>query len=212
MVILAYNIGLGAFSTSTVRRLHNIGDFTGAANAFLLFDKYHKNGVGPLVVCQGLLNRRKFESTLYATPVDAVSSSDRLSPPAIAVQTPTPQSVQAAKPPFHANWILLAREGWSAMKVGKQLANPAGWVDVQTTTNKIAALLASALAALNSFGVNLPITSEQEMAVAGFVAAGLLMYNNFTHTATTKQRGLQAGDGDPDYKQIDPSTIMGGST
>jgi len=64
MVSLAYNIGLGAFKKSTVLRLHNAGNFVGAANAFTMWNK--AGGV----VRAGLTRRRAAEMALYLTPVD----------------------------------------------------------------------------------------------------------------------------------------------
>jgi lysozyme len=59
MVSLAYNIGLGNFQKSTVLRKFNAGDFSGAADAFMLFNK--ANGK----VMQGLINRRNAERELF---------------------------------------------------------------------------------------------------------------------------------------------------
>lgn len=61
MVCLAYNIGLGNFETSTVRRDHNAGNAAGAADAFLMWDEIHGQ------VCNGLLRRREAERALYLT-------------------------------------------------------------------------------------------------------------------------------------------------
>jgi lysozyme len=63
MISLAFNIGLGGFKTSTVRRMHNAGNFPAAADAFLLWDKEHENGA--LVEVPGLLARRKQEAAMY---------------------------------------------------------------------------------------------------------------------------------------------------
>jgi GH24 family phage-related lysozyme (muramidase) len=63
MVSLAYNIGIGAFRGSSVRRLHVAGHFTSAANAFLPWDRIHVDG--QLVTLPGLLNRRVAERNLY---------------------------------------------------------------------------------------------------------------------------------------------------
>ncbi len=63
LVILAYNIGEGNFDTSTLLRKINAGDYRGAADQFLAWDKDHENGV--LVVSDGLLNRRKAERVLF---------------------------------------------------------------------------------------------------------------------------------------------------
>ncbi len=63
LVSLAYNIGLGGLRGSRVLRLHNAGDFAGAARAFGLWNKYRKDGV--LTVSTGLTARRATEAALY---------------------------------------------------------------------------------------------------------------------------------------------------
>ena len=63
MVSLTYNIGVGkgtkGFVGSTVRRLHNAGDFAGAADAFRLWNK-SGGAVNPVLV-----SRREKERTVY---------------------------------------------------------------------------------------------------------------------------------------------------
>ena len=67
MVSLAYNIGIGdtsrrtdgGFATSTVQRLHNAGDFAGAADAFRLWRKAG-GAVNPVLV-----DRRERERNVY---------------------------------------------------------------------------------------------------------------------------------------------------
>lgn len=66
MLSFAYNIGVPAFSTSTVRNDFNTGNVQGVADAFLMWDKAHVNG--KLVVIPGLLNRRKSEQALFLRP------------------------------------------------------------------------------------------------------------------------------------------------
>ncbi|MFJ1253432.1 lysozyme [Cupriavidus sp. CuC1] len=56
---LAYNIGLGAFNASTVKRKTNDGEWQAAANAFLLWNK-----AGGRVV-NGLTIRRRAERGVY---------------------------------------------------------------------------------------------------------------------------------------------------
>jgi lysozyme len=63
LVSLVFNIGVGAFSSSTLLKILNAGDFAGAAQEFLKWD--HCNGV----VSQGLLNRRKAEMALFEESV-----------------------------------------------------------------------------------------------------------------------------------------------
>ena len=63
MCSLTYNIGVGAFTNSTVLRAHNRGDFMAAGRAFALFDKARVNG--KLTVMKGLTRRRAEESAIY---------------------------------------------------------------------------------------------------------------------------------------------------
>lgn len=63
MVVLAFNIGLAGFRKSTVLRLHNAGNFTGAARAFAIWNKAGGQ------VRAGLTRRRAAEAALYLTPV-----------------------------------------------------------------------------------------------------------------------------------------------
>jgi lysozyme len=67
---LAYNEGAHAIAKSTLLRLFNAGNITGAAAQFPVWDKLFVDG--HLVACQGLLNRRIAERALFLTP-DAVS-------------------------------------------------------------------------------------------------------------------------------------------
>lgn len=68
LVSLAYNIGLGAFSKSTVLRQHNAGRFDAAARAFALWNKARVKGV--LTELAGLTSRRAAEAALYLQPDD----------------------------------------------------------------------------------------------------------------------------------------------
>lgn len=59
MVSLAFNIGEGAFGSSTLRRLHSAGDYAGAKAQFARW-----NRAGGRVL-QGLVRRRATEAELY---------------------------------------------------------------------------------------------------------------------------------------------------
>jgi len=59
MTSLAYNIGVGAFSNSTLLKRVNAKDFIGASNEFL---KWDKSGGKPLL---GLTRRRQREKELF---------------------------------------------------------------------------------------------------------------------------------------------------
>jgi GH24 family phage-related lysozyme (muramidase) len=59
MTSLAYNIGIGAFEASTLLRLHNAGDFTGAEAQFAVWNKQAGK------VLNGLTRRRAAEAAMY---------------------------------------------------------------------------------------------------------------------------------------------------
>jgi lysozyme len=63
----AYNEGVGALQSSTLLRLLNAGNTSGAADQFLVWDKVRVDG--QLVENDGLLHRRHIERTLFLEPV-----------------------------------------------------------------------------------------------------------------------------------------------
>lgn len=63
LVSFTYNVGLGAFGNSTLRRKLNESDYEGAANEFKQWTMITVNG--QRVVLQGLVNRRKDEENLF---------------------------------------------------------------------------------------------------------------------------------------------------
>lgn len=64
LISLAYNIGPGAFATSTLVRLLNAGDYEGAAEQFLVWNKVHDE-YGNLVASNGLTARRQKEMEIF---------------------------------------------------------------------------------------------------------------------------------------------------
>jgi len=64
---LIFNIGTGAFRDSTLLRVLNEGDYMGAADQFLVWNKITVDG--EKVASQGLTNRREAERTLFLTSV-----------------------------------------------------------------------------------------------------------------------------------------------
>ncbi|MEC4594252.1 MULTISPECIES: lysozyme [Nitrospirillum] len=61
----AFNLGVSALTQSTLLRLLNQGDYAGAADQFLVWDKAHVNG--QLVTLPGLAARRQEERALFLT-------------------------------------------------------------------------------------------------------------------------------------------------
>lgn len=77
LCMLAYNIGLrrdkpkkGGLYHSSVLRLHNAGDFDGAARAFHLYNKARSQVTGQLEVLPGLVTRRAWEAAIYLQPYE----------------------------------------------------------------------------------------------------------------------------------------------
>lgn len=59
-----YNVGIEAFTDSTMLKLLNLDDFANAADQFLIWD----HGGGKVIT--GLENRRIAEKALFLTPID----------------------------------------------------------------------------------------------------------------------------------------------
>lgn len=67
LVSFAYNLGLQALLKSTLLKKHKAGDYAGAANEFLKWNKARVNG--QLVPLKGLTRRREAEAALYSGAV-----------------------------------------------------------------------------------------------------------------------------------------------
>lgn len=63
-ISFVYNVGVGNYARSTFRRKLRQGDYTGACEGLLLFNKYTDPKTGKLKFSQGLQNRRDKEYKL----------------------------------------------------------------------------------------------------------------------------------------------------
>jgi lysozyme len=68
LVSFSYNVGAGAFAHSGVLAKLNAGDYAGAADAMLAWDRRVDPKTGQLVTDAGLLARRRDERALFLTP------------------------------------------------------------------------------------------------------------------------------------------------
>lgn len=66
-VAFVYNIGIGAFASSTLLKKLNAGDYAGAADQFLVWNKATDPHTGQKVALAGLTKRRTAERTLFLT-------------------------------------------------------------------------------------------------------------------------------------------------
>lgn len=67
LVSFVYNVGCGAFQSSTLLSLLNSGDYAGAQAQFDVWNKARDPTSGQLVVNSGLANRRSAEQALFAS-------------------------------------------------------------------------------------------------------------------------------------------------
>lgn len=81
----AFNIGIEGMRGSSMVRLHNKGNYVGAARAFLMWNKIRDKVTGKLVEDEALEARRRRESALYATP-DSIETDPDGSPQAVAAE------------------------------------------------------------------------------------------------------------------------------
>ena len=79
---------------------------------------------------------------------------------------------------------------WKALRLGKQIKNPATWKNTQNATNAIAGIICFIGAALPLVGVNVPISETDQLTIAGGLAALLGWINVVLTTATTEKIGL----------------------
>lgn len=103
MVSLTYNIGLGNFKKSTVLRKFNAGDFSGAAEAFMLFVK--ANGK----VMQGLINRRNEERELFLIGTGKPIIQEE---PSVTPKADSEVIVSEGKPILHHRRVWASIMGW----------------------------------------------------------------------------------------------------
>ncbi len=78
LVSLCYNIGPGGFQTSTLLKKLNAGNYSEAADQFLVWNKGTKNGVKQ--VLDGLTNRRKDEKALFEKTVGSGTPLEKAEP------------------------------------------------------------------------------------------------------------------------------------
>lgn len=153
LVVLTYNIGIAAFSTSSVLRAHNAGDRAAAARAFALYNKFHNPDHGnALEVSHGLVIRRAQESALYLTP-DAGSEA-----PVAAMPQVVAGETSLAKSPMSLAGFATAAGG--SLGVLQQVND-----NVRGVIDQIRTLA-------ESVGVSMPVA----MSIGAIVAGGAVVY------------------------------------
>lgn len=78
----------------------------------------------------------------------------------------------------------------NALKAGEELRDPALWKNRQLTLNAVTIVLATVVAGLKMFNVNIPLSDDALKLLAEIIAAILGFANIILTTATSKKVGL----------------------
>ena len=89
-----------------------------------------------------------------------------------------------------------------ALKAGEELKNKENWKNAQIITGALTSVAGAALMGLRFVGVEVPITDDQIVAIAGGIAAVLGLFNTYTTAATSKSVGLQTGSNSNDAATV----------
>lgn len=104
MVVLCYNIGTAGFAGSTVARLHNMGDYAGAAAAFGMW-RNSAGSVNPVLVARRAREASVYQGRGYPGSVDW-SPEAPSSTPELWVAPSLPPLAVAAGAALFAYWAL----------------------------------------------------------------------------------------------------------
>ena len=85
----------------------------------------------------------------------------------------------------------LLKQALNALQAGEQLSNSAGWKVKQNIVNSVGVILGFVALLLPYVGVNIEISNEDIIAIAGGIAAVGSMFNGYFTTATTDKIGMQ---------------------
>lgn len=153
MVVLSYNIGISAFSTSSVLRAHNSGNRAAAARSFALYNKFHNLEHGnALEVSHGLVIRRAQEAAMYLTPDAGSEAPVAAMPQAVAPETPL------VKSPISIAGVATAAAG--GVGVLQQINS-----SVHTGIDQIRGIA-------ESVGISMPVA----MSIGAVIAGGAVVY------------------------------------
>lgn len=147
LVSFAYNCGVGALASSSILRRLNRSDYSGAAEAFAMWNKARKGGKGRKVEMRGLTRRRAAEKALF------------LSGPEEAEPEPMPQKIE---PPTNAPAVIAGTVG-GGIGLNMLAADPVGMTAAAVALKGNVGSLVS--------GVDLALWS-----VPLFLGAGLIAY------------------------------------
>lgn len=81
-------------------------------------------------------------------------------------------------------------ELWTALKIGKEIKNPATWKNRQSATNCAAAILALVVAVLSSMGIDINMSQADQVTYGGALMSVVGLINLILTAITSKKVGL----------------------
>ncbi len=78
------------------------------------------------------------------------------------------------------------------LKQGKIVANPEAWKNGQITVSFLAGFIGLLLSAAGIFGLELPVSQEQLLAIASGVLAGFGLFNPIATAASSDKVGIKS--------------------
>lgn len=83
---------------------------------------------------------------------------------------------------------------FAVLRHGSSLTDSATWKVRQNLVNALIGLLGALVVLATLFGVNINVSTEELMAIAGGIASVCGLFNNYITTATTDKIGVPAVD------------------
>lgn len=180
---LCYNIGVSAYTKSTVARCIAVGDDEGAADAMLMW-----NRAGGVVV-SGLVNRRKAEREMFLRGVSQASAHTQVVPKAdTTIVAEKPVEEKPAKQETSGGIMSKLMALWALFHKGSELVHVEKWKSRQISSTMIGMFIIAAIQAAKVCGIDLP---GIDSGTATTIGAGLLaVVNVVLTTLTSKRAGL----------------------
>jgi len=161
MVSLAYNIGIPAFSRSTVLKQFNAGKDAAAARAFSLFNQFLNPNTKRKEVSPGLVARRAAEAALFLTPVE-----DHDAPTAPMPQAVSGESSLAKSPIAQSGAVTAGAGALTLLSTVKENASTVA--DTASAIAPVATQARDAVQAVSGFlGIPTPYLLATALLVAG---------------------------------------------
>lgn len=182
LTVCGYNIGLPSLELkSSMMKLHKMGDYIGAANAFKMWDKYRPHKGAPLQVHPALHARRLREAAGYATPDGEVDSLGRMP------QAAEPETALAKSPTMNTGGAM-AGVGAAAAAINELAPTPRAPDPVAAIAKagEHASTVSTSMQSIKALVTDaLPIPAGWLLPGVLVIAGGFVMYRRWR----TRQRG-----------------------